>query len=417
MPTQNSPPRRDLASPRDSRRRRHPRAVAAAAAGIVALVAAGGFGTPALRPLGIGLLVLGVGAIALVEVVAKGLRISRSVDREALPSGERAVATVRLTGWPVRNRVLGVLDWEIRPGLPETARSEARRPTWVGSEIRAEFRFSGLPRGEHKFGPPGVSIGDPFGLARVRRAVRTDATLLVLPRTVPIAIPFWESGAARRAGQQAGRLRGRSELGGIRDYDPGDPLSLIHWGQTARRGRLQTKELHGESGRGAALLVLLDARAGAGNGGPPDGPFELAVSAAASLVAVCAARGDAVGLRHTAARAVSLPPGTPAGTLERELALVRDDGAQAISFALRAALGRRETVRTLVLVSAGGDRGLASAASQAREAGVNLAAVLVGPARAFALDLRRAGASVTEVAGVWDLAAALEGGGARARLV
>lgn len=403
--------------PPRSRRRRHPRAIAVAVAGIIALIAAAGFGTPALRPLGVGLLILGVGAIVLVEIVAKGLRISRSVDREALPSGERAVATVRLTGWPVRNRILGVLDWEIRPGLPEAARAEARRPSWLGSEIRADFRFSGLPRGEHRFGPPGVAIADPFGLARVRRAVNTDATVLVLPRTVPIAIPFWESGAARRAGQHAGQLRGRAELGGIRDYEPGDPLSLIHWGQTARRGRLQTKELHGESGRGAALLVLLDARADALNGGPPDGSFEVAVSAAASLVATCAARGDAVGLEHTSARPAALPLGTPAGTLERELALVCDDGAQAISFALRAVVSRHETVRTVVLVSAGGDRGLASAASQARSAGVNVAAVLVGSARAYASELRRTGASVTEVAEASDLAAALEGGGVRAQLV
>ncbi len=402
--------------PRRSRQRLHPRAVAVAAAGTVALIAAGGFGTPALRPLGIGLLILGVGAIALVEVVAKGLRISRSVDREALPSGERAVATVRLTGWPVRNRALAILAWEIRPGLPESARSEARRPTWLGSEIRAEFRFSGLPRGEHRLGPPEVAIADPFGLARVRRAVTTDATLLVLPRTVPIVVPFWEAGGARRAGQQAGQLRGRAELGGIRDYEPGDPLSLIHWGQTARRGRLQTKELHGETGRGASLLVLLDARADPENGDPPDGPFEVAVSAAASLVAACAARGDAVGLEHTAARPVALAVGTPAGTIERELALVRDDGAQAVSFALRAAIGRRETVRMMVLVTACGDRGLAAAAGQTRSAGVYLAAVLVGSARAYAADLRRAGASVTEVTGAADLTAALEGGGAHAKL-
>jgi hypothetical protein len=105
------------------------------------------------------------------------------------------------------------------------------------------------------------------------------------------------------------------------------------------------------------------------------------------------------------------------GALERELALVRDDGAQAISLALRAVAGRHETLRTLVMVSAGGDRGLAAAASQARAAGVNLAAVLVGPARAYASDLRRAGTSVTEVSGASDLAAALGGSRVRAQLV
>jgi uncharacterized protein (DUF58 family) len=162
--------------------------------------------------------------------------------------------------------------------------------------------------------------------------------------------------------------------------------------------------------------VLLDARADPANGDPPDGPFEVAVSAAASLVSACAARGDAVGLEHTSARPVALPPGTPAGTIQRELALVRDDGAQAVSFAVRAAVGRNEAVRALVLVTACADRGLAAAASQARSAGMPLAAVLVGPARAYASALRRAGASVTEVAGASDLTAALEGGGARAKL-
>ena len=403
--------------PRRSSRRRHPRAIAVAAAGAVALIAAGGFGTPSLRPLGVGLILLGVGAIALVELVARGMRISRSVSHDALRSGEPAVATIRLTGRPVRNRLLGILDWDIRPSLPAAARVESRRPSWAGAEIRGEFRFSGLPRGEHRLGPPGVAIADPFGLARVRRAVTTNDTVLVLPRTVPIAVPFWESGAARRAGHHAGRLRGRAELGGIRDYEPGDPLSLIHWAQTARRGRLQTKEIHGESGRGATLLVLLDARADPGNGGPPDGPFEVAVSAAASLVAACAARGDAVGLEHTAAEPAGLAIGTRAEAIERELAVVQADGAQAISLALRAAVGRSQTARTLVLVSASGDRGLAAAADHARAAGVSLAVVLVGPARAYGQDLRRAGAWVAEVAGASDLAAALDGGGARAQRV
>ena len=400
---------------RRSRGRRHPRAIAAVAAGVVALIAAGGFGTPSLRPLEVGLILLGVGAIALVEIVAKGIRITRSVSRDTLRSGEPAVATIRLRGWPVRNRLLGMLDWDIRPSLPAAARAEPRRPSWVGGEIRAEFRFSGLPRGEHRFGSPGVAIADPFGLARVRRAVTANDTVLVLPRTVPITVPFWESGAARRAGRDAGQLRGRAELGGIRDYEPGDPLSLIHWAQTARRGRLQTKELHGESGRGATLLVLLDARADPGSGGPSDGPFEVAVSAAASLVAACAARGDSVGLEHTAARPAALAIGTPSGAIERELAMIQANGAQAISLALRGAVGRSSTVRALVLVSASGDRGLAAAAGQARTAGVSLAAVLVGPARAYGQELRRAGVWVAEVTGASDLTAALDGSGARAQ--
>ncbi len=400
--------------PRSNPRRRHPRALAVAGTGVLGLIAAGGFGTPSLRPLGIGLLALGIGAIALVETMARGIRVSRTVDRDTLPAGDQATATLRLDGWPVRNRLLGLLDWQLRPGLPPDARTDTSRPKFTGGQVRQRIAFAGLPRGEHHLDPPGVSLADPFGLARVRRAARTPAAVLVLPRTVPVLVPFWESGAARRAGRQAGLLRGRSELGGIRDYEPGDPLSLIHWAQTARRGRLQTKELHGESGRGATLALLLDARADAGGGTEGTEAFELAVSAAASLVAACAARGDAVGLEHTGATPVVLPVGTPAGTLERELALVRRDGTQAAALALRAAVGRADAPRMLVVISAGGDRGLAAAASQAQGAGVNVAAVLVGPARVSAHDLRRTGTWVSEIGDASQLAAALDGSGAHA---
>ena len=384
-------------------------------AGALALIAAGGFGTPALRPLGIGLVTLGVGAIALVEIVARALRVARTVDRDTLPAGERATATLRLSGWPVRNRLIRLLDWEIRPGLPTTAHAEPSRPKFIGGEVRQTIAFGDMTRGEHRFTSPGVSLSDPFGLARVRRASRSETTVLVLARSVPVLVPFWESGAARRAGQQAGLLRGRAELGGVRDYEPGDPLSLIHWAQTARRGRLQTKELHGESGRGTTLGLLLDAHADPAAGQAAHQAFEIAVSAAASLVAACAARGDAVGLEHTAARATALPVGTPAGIIERELAQVSADGHQTIGLALRSAVGRPDAPRTLVVISSCGDRSLAAAASQARGAGVNVAAVLIGPARVYAQDLRRAGTWVTEVGDISQLAAALDGGGAHAR--
>jgi uncharacterized protein (DUF58 family) len=395
------------------RRRRHPRAVAVATAGVLALIATGGFGTPALRPLGIGLIVLGVGAIVAVEVVARGITVSRTIDRDTVPAGERANVTVRVAGWPVRNRAIRLLDWEVRAGLPSVARTEPRRPAFLLGEIRQQIVLSGLPRGEHRFEQPGVSLGDAFGLARVRRASRADTRLLVLPERVPVVVPFWESGAARRAGQHAGLLRGRAELGGVRDYEPGDPLSLIHWAQTARRGRLQTKELHGESGRGATLTLLLDAQT-PGEGVGTDA-FELAVSAAASLLAVCATRGDNVGMEHTAARPAMLPVGTPAPTIERELALVRPDGTQPASLALRAILGRPATPRTVVIISATGDRGLAGAAGQARAAGVSIAAVMIGPARVYAQDLRRSGAWVTEAGSAGDLAIALDGSGAYAK--
>lgn len=396
----------------DGRRRRHPRAVAVTAAGLVALVAAGGFGTAALRPLGAGLTVLGLGTILAVELTARGLRVDRALGAGTARSGEDVSTVVRLEGWPVSRRVISLLDWRVRAGAPAGTRAEARRPARVGSGLRQQVVLGGLPRGEHLLPPPAVVVGDPFGLARVRRSSTRSDTLLVLPRTVPVGVPFWESGAARRAGEQAGLLRGRSELGGVRDYEPGDPQSLIHWAQTARRGHLQTKELHGESGRGATLTVILDAAA---VDPPADEEFETAVSAAASLAEHCAERGDPVAVEITSGRGRSLPAGVAWPTLAREFALAARDGGTPPSQILRSVAARSEGPRTLVLVTAGVDPGLAAACRQARGQGARLAVVLVGPARALGEDLRRAGVRVAETDGLAGLRAAIDAAPGAAR--
>ncbi len=387
-------------------KRRHWRAALVVAAGVAALVAGAGFGTPALRPLGVTLLVIGAVAIGVVELAARGLRIERTLDRDTIVAGEPIRATIRLTGWAARSGLIHMLDWDVHAGAP---RGTAERPLAAarrGGDVVQPVVLAGLPRGEHVLGPPWVGLGDPFGLVRVRRAVRSSSSVLALAATVPVGLPFWE-GATRRTGDNVGRVRGRVELGGIRDYEPGDPLSLIHWTQTARRGRLQTKELHGESGRGRRLLVVLDAHTPA-PGSEALAAFETAVSAAASLVAGCAARGSGVGLEHAADPAANWPVGSPEPGMERSLALVRPNGREPISALLRSIATRSDAPDTVVVVSSHDDRLLSGAAAAARGAGVNVAAVLVGPARGSAQALRRTGAVVAEVADRDHLATSLD---------
>jgi len=388
-------------------------ALALVAAGVAALVAAGGFGTPALRPFGVGLLIAGLGALALVELGARGLRVERTVDRDRVRPGEAADVVVRATGWPVRAGLAGVLEWRLDPGAPARARAESLRPVRVGDALQQEVRLHRLPRGEHRMPAPRLVVQDPLGLARRRRAGGRERTLLGLAEVVELTVPFWESGPLGQGGTTAGLLRGRTELAGVRDYEQGDPLSLVHWGQTARRGRLQTKELRGERGRGADLVVVLDTRP-LGEGAEADERFELMVSAAASLLAACAARGDAVGLEHGDAGGVVLPPGTAWSAVEAELARVVPGGGTAIGPAVRAAAARRPAPRVVAAVTALAETGLAVAYRDAAARHVGTAVVLVGPARAAADALRRAGAAVAEVGSRADLTAALEGWRARA---
>ena len=106
------------------------------------------------------------------------------------------------------------------------------------------------------------------------------------------------------------RLRsGGHELHGVREHQPGESLRGVHWPATAHHGRLMVKEL--DDPAGDELAVVLDARASADIGSPPDSSFELAVSAAGALVA----RAHDEGRR--ARLVVAGLDGDPAGAGER----------------------------------------------------------------------------------------------------
>jgi uncharacterized protein (DUF58 family) len=320
-------------------------------------------------------------------------------------AGEPIQATLLLSGWAPRSGLLRLLDWDAHLAGPEGASQTSLRTVRSGGDIHHHVTIGAVPRGEHTLGSPWVAIADPFGLVRVRRAVRSSATLLAIARTVPVGLPFWE-GASRRMGDAVGRARGRVELTGIRDYEPGDPLSLIHWTQTARRGRLQTKELHGEAGRGRRLMIVLDATESGHAGSRED--FEVAVSAAASLVAGCAARGTAVGLAHGADGGATWPVGSPVDALERSLAVVTQTATDPVGTLTRQVSAAADAPDLVVVVSANDDAGLVGAMNAARMSGITTAAVLIGVARRNATALKRSGAVVTQAANFNELSPALD---------
>lgn len=409
MPSRRRGTRARSARPARRRRRLHPRALGLGLVGLVAIVAALGFGTPALRVVGVGLVALGFGAILAVELVARGLRVSRSLDRDVLHAGEPLAMTMRLSGPAVGSGALHLLDWSLMSGLPRGVVERRGATSRRSGQLVQTMTASSLPRGRHRLGMPSVSLGDPFGLVRVRRATRAEQSVLVLPRVVPVRVPFWEGRGARRPGDFAGAIRGRFELDGVRDYEPGDPLSLIHWGQTARRGSLQTKELHGDAGHFGGVVLVLDTLEGAD---PAD--VEVAVSAAASLAEACVVRGAPVGLAHRGDPPVDITPELDAATVIRALAMADANGSEPVSQAVRAASRDTDGSHLIVAVAAQPDRALGPTISQLAGTGTMVAAVLVGPAGSEANDLRVRGVHVADVGDMSRLEAALNAsGGAR----
>lgn len=342
------------------------------AAGVAALLAARGFGTAALAPLGVGFVVLVAGAIVLTAFAARGVDATR-VLRPARPrAGEPAEATVTVRGGRAALTAMHLLEWEADAGL---AALGAQRAVRAGNGV-TRIVIPAAQRGDHVLPPLTLRVGDSLGLAvAVRRVGPAAERVLVVPEALP---------SADTTSALGGRDRGRltlagedvSSLEGLREYRPGDALSRVHWGQSAKRGRLHTKVFRPEDGGGRIATVLLDVSPQAA-ASPED--RELAVVAAASVarsVATGGGRAVSVGLWVGDEGAVRESPWPEA---ESRLARVRfDAAAPPLQDLLHRAARLLQPGAGLVAVTADPADAVTEAARAARRAGIDLVLVLAG---------------------------------------
>ncbi|MBK9181206.1 MAG: DUF58 domain-containing protein [Acidimicrobiales bacterium] len=262
-----------------------------ALAGGAALIVAG-------RLLGLlELFVLGAGVLALVGVSLLLVHLSRlrlEVAREVHPARVHAGAAARVE---VRATNLGrrrtpVL--RLRDPVSGTGGATLQlAPLASGASAAASYRLPTSHRGVIELGPLGVEIVDPFGLASVRAAAagagsRTELTVLPHVDQIP---PLPETRALDpHAGSVHPKASGRAgdDFYALRPYVVGDDLRRVHWRSTAHHDELLVRQ--DELPWQARTTVLLDVRRAAHT----PASLELAVSAAASVVAACWRRRDLV---------------------------------------------------------------------------------------------------------------------------
>ncbi len=124
---------------------------------------------------------------------------------------------------------------------------------------RKRWRSQGAAgrRGLYRLGPIDLRIGDPFGIFASEQRVNVRSTIVVYP---PISIMAdVEIPAGSMVGTSRSSIRTHqvtSDAGGIREFQPGDPLKRIHWLSSARRAQLLVKEFDLEPT--ASLWIALD---------------------------------------------------------------------------------------------------------------------------------------------------------------
>ncbi len=212
------------------------------------------------------------------------LRIQRSTQPARVHAGGTARVTLTVTnlGGPapvlqLSDPVTGTLGARLRVG-----------PLLSAERVQATYLLPTERRGRLEIGPADVSVTDPLGLARTSIGTGPRTTLVVYPATQTLMPPRLARGPEPLgvAADVHTLQRIGEDFYALRDYTVGDDVRRIHWPSTARLGRPMVRE--DEVPRRSRVTVVLDTRSTTLD----DERFEVAVSAAASVVLACASRHD-----------------------------------------------------------------------------------------------------------------------------
>ena len=187
-------------------------------------------------------------------------------------------------------------------------------------------------RGVYTLGPVRVSNTDAFGMFRRERFFCDTEELIVYPRTH--YIPEFAIPAADLSGDSSTRRRSHDltpHASSVREYAFGDSISRVHWGSTAKLGRLMSKEF--DLGQSSDVWILVDLHRDVQAGELEESTDEYAVSIGASLSRKYLEAGLPVGLVAQGDQRYFLPADTGTGQFDRILeflALSKAEGSVAL---------------------------------------------------------------------------------------
>lgn len=224
-----------------------------------------------------------------------GLTSERTIDRLMVQQGENIQVTVKV----LNKRGLPVpwLFVEDPCSLPFPVRGESKRLCMLmpGQSVTLSYTLTCTRRGYHRIGPTVFESGDLFGLHKRFRTASKRDYVTVLP-----TIAYIDTYAvSSRRPQGPVRITNRiyddpSRINNLREYQPGDPLSKIHWKATAKTGELIVKTFEATSVTGGTLV--LDLHEDSYLEETRESRMELAITTTASIAYLLQMSGEQTGL-------------------------------------------------------------------------------------------------------------------------
>lgn len=181
------------------------------------------------------------------------------------------------------------------PNLKITGRRVMLSSVRSGKTKSILYKMKCNRRGYYQIGPLIMETGDLFGLHRRYRVLTKPTFLTVYPKVTPL--DGYDISSRRPLGEV--RMTHRlyedpTRNAGVREYEPGDPLNRVHWGATARTGKLHSKIYEPSTVAGATIVLDFHASSHPKKNEPVRS--EIAISAVASLCHYLYDMGQQVGM-------------------------------------------------------------------------------------------------------------------------
>lgn len=189
--------------------------------------------------------------------------------------------------------------WQNNTSLKKTA--EVKKIGIFGFRRNLEWNYEieGMSRGEHKIEGFTIEVTDFFGWIRKTYFIPVKDTVLVYPKMmnihyIPVGVQY-DQGSLMTPYRI---IQDATMATGVRDYQPGDRVSWIHWKSFARTQTLMTKEF--EDRKSLDSLLIFDRR--------PADTFEDQVEFTASILQDASEQRAGVGLLTTGLKPTFFPP-------------------------------------------------------------------------------------------------------------
>ncbi|TWT31808.1 DUF58 domain-containing protein [Blastopirellula retiformator] len=243
------------------------------------------------------LLIIGVGVLAPYLAIRRlrGTLLPRQVRGEVgRPLSLRMqLSNNNIFAWGTTS--VQVCEYDPQGGLVETHQCNVTRIDRRGAISPI---WSPIPqvRGYFPSGSIEMRTRFPFGLVTATKQVAIESRAIIWPEIVKLRTVLSN---ARQSGFQSAETSGggwgdEGDIAGPRPHRPGESMRRVHWRHTARYGELIVCERESTSSRRLRIRLNLT---------EPGDAYELAISAAASLIAQAVESGwlvdlDIVGVRR-----------------------------------------------------------------------------------------------------------------------